>query len=134
MPCRPCGEVRHGLSSVRKSSTDRSLFRKRQNTKAKFNNLRDRFQWFKDQVTENQTHLTREEVQELIERYLHRFQDELDQIEIKNQIGHRQKTPQHASRKALIETTINTERGEYETHGIGTFRRCPLSFFIVLDF
>jgi hypothetical protein len=50
---------------------------------------------------------------------LRRFQDELDQIEMKNQIGHRQKTPQYASRKALIESTINAERHEYETGGIG---------------
>lgn len=38
---------------------------------------------------------------------------------MKNQIGQRQKTPQHASRKALIDSTINAERHEYETNGIG---------------
>ena len=52
-------------------------------------------------------------------RYLQRFQDELEQIDLKNQIGQRQKTPQYASRKALIESTINAEQHEYETNGIG---------------
>lgn len=42
--------------------------RKRQNTKAKYNNLRDRIQWFKDQLNENQTHLSKQEVHELIEK------------------------------------------------------------------
>lgn len=110
--------------------------RKRQNTKAKYNNLRDRIQWFKDQLTDSQTHLTKPEIHQLIEkfvddflqqldsisyfhRYLKRFDDELEQIELKNQIGQRQKTPQYASRKALIESTINAERHEYQTNGIG---------------
>jgi len=55
----------------------------------------------------------------IFRRYLGRFQDELEQIELKNQIGHRQKTPQYASRKALIESTIQAERNEYETNGFG---------------
>lgn len=54
-----------------------------------------------------------------LDRYLQRFQDELEQIDMKNQIGQRQKTPQYASRKALIESTINTERHEYDTNGFG---------------
>lgn len=54
-----------------------------------------------------------------LDRYLQRFEDELEQIDLKNQIGQRQKTPQYASRKALIESTINAERHEYETNGIG---------------
>jgi hypothetical protein len=88
-------------------------------------------------LTENQTHLSRQEIHELIQRlvfqicpsfillyqyldrYLQRFQDELEQIELKNQIGQRQKTPQYASRKALIESTIQTEQHEYQTNGFG---------------
>ena len=54
-----------------------------------------------------------------LNRYLQRFQDELEQIDLKNQIGQRQKTPQYASRKALIESTVNGEQNEYETNGIG---------------
>ncbi len=67
-----------------------------------------------------------------LDRYLQRFQDELEQIELKNQIGQRQKTPQYASRKALIESTINTERHEYETNGIGRFifSYSPKFFFV----
>jgi len=44
------------------------VLRKRQNTKAKFNNLRDRIQWFKDQLNETQTHLSKQEIHELIQR------------------------------------------------------------------
>jgi hypothetical protein len=43
-------------------------FRKRQNTKAKYNNLRDRIQWFKDQLNETQTHLSKQEIHDLIQR------------------------------------------------------------------
>ncbi|CAF1529581.1 unnamed protein product, partial [Rotaria sordida] len=45
-----------------------SFFRKRQNTKAKYNNLRDRIQWFKDQLNGTQTHLSQPEIHELIHR------------------------------------------------------------------
>ncbi len=68
-----------------------------------------------------------------LDRYLQRFQNELEQIELKNQIGQRQKTPQYASRKALIESTINTEQHEYETNGIGIrifFFVCPKIIFL----
>jgi hypothetical protein len=44
------------------------VLRKRQNTKAKFNNIRDRIQWFKDQLNETQTHLSKQEIHDLIER------------------------------------------------------------------
>ncbi len=44
------------------------VIRKRQNTKEKFNNLRDRIQWFKDQLNETQTHLSKQEIHELIQR------------------------------------------------------------------
>ena len=42
--------------------------RKRQNTKAKFNNLRDRILWFKDQLNDNQSNLSKQETHELIQR------------------------------------------------------------------
>ncbi|CAF1127140.1 unnamed protein product [Adineta ricciae] len=93
------------------------VVKKRQNTKAKYNNLCERIQWFKDQLNSDQSHLSKQEIHELIERYLQRFQDELEQIDLKNQIGQRQKTPQYASRKALIDSTITSERHEYETNG-----------------
>ena len=48
-------------------------YRKRQNTKAKFNNLRDRIQWFKDQLTVDQTQLSKQEIHQLIERFFHDF-------------------------------------------------------------
>lgn len=62
-----------------------------------------------------------------LDRYLQRFNDELEQIDLKNQIGQRQKTPQYASRKALIESTINAERHEYETTGFSM--RTLFAFF-----
>jgi hypothetical protein len=45
-----------------------NISRKRQNTKAKYNNLRDRIQWFKDQLNETQTHLSKQEIHDLIQR------------------------------------------------------------------
>ncbi|MGH0166803.1 UNVERIFIED_CONTAM: hypothetical protein FKN15_051576 [Acipenser sinensis] len=63
--------------------------------------------------------------------YLHRFDSELEQIELVNGIKGRQGR-QHSSRENVIKQTIERERMQYEGYGIGlTF--FPLSLIIMLD-
>lgn len=69
MSCWSSSEVNHSSCSF----TFKFLFntsRKRQNTKAKYNNLRDRIQWFKDQLNTDQTHLSKQEVHQLVEQFV----------------------------------------------------------------
>jgi translation machinery-associated protein 16 len=54
----------------------------------------------------------------LLIRYFHRFDEELDQINTKNSIGKRH-IGQNFSREKSIEMTLNAEKNEYETSGIG---------------
>ncbi|XP_046990909.1 translation machinery-associated protein 16 homolog [Schistocerca americana] len=81
------------------------------------NLLGEKLQWFKDNLDANAALCTAEMLMELIERYLHRFDDELEQIELKRTIGgHRSR--QHASREDIIRMTILKDREDYETGGI----------------
>lgn len=81
------------------------------------NLLGEKLQWFKDNLDASAALCTAEMLMELIERYLHRFDDELEQIELKRSIGgHRSR--QHASREDIIRMTILKDREDYETGGI----------------
>ena len=59
-----------------------------------------------------------QDMHSLLDFYFHRFDDELDQIKTKNSIGKRT-IGQHFSREKAIQMTLETERNEYETCGIG---------------
>uniref|UniRef100_A0A1B6E4P4 Translation machinery-associated protein 16 n=1 Tax=Clastoptera arizonana TaxID=38151 RepID=A0A1B6E4P4_9HEMI len=73
--------------------------------------------WFRDHLNSSTTECTHEMLANLIEQYLDRFDDELNQIKIKNTIGQR-KSRQHASREDVIALTKLQERFEYENAGI----------------
>ena len=51
-------------------------------------------------------------------RYLSRFEDELEQIAMVNDMKGRTKC-QHAARKQAIKMTLEVERQQYETSGFG---------------
>lgn len=54
--------------------------------------------------------------------YLLRFNDELDQIRNKNSIGKRL-IGQHFNREKSILITVEKEKNEYDTSGIGWFKK-----------
>lgn len=58
------------------------------------------------------------QIQELILKYLSRFDKELEQIKLKHSIGNR-KNRQHASRQDIIKMTVNRELEEFNTCGLG---------------
>ncbi|KAK1175030.1 translation machinery-associated protein 16-like, partial [Acipenser oxyrinchus oxyrinchus] len=73
--------------------------------------------WFQSQLDPSKTEYSKKEACAIIERYLHRFDSELEQIELVNGIKGRQGR-QHSSRENVIKQTIERERMQYEGYGI----------------
>ncbi len=88
--------------------------------------------WFKDVINTEPTKLnfTLEEVHRFIELYSHRFDEELEQIHVKNSIGKRQNNGQHFSREKSIQMTLEQEKNEYETSGLGINLKAVFIFMI----
>uniref|UniRef100_A0A8C9Z335 Translation machinery-associated protein 16 n=1 Tax=Sander lucioperca TaxID=283035 RepID=A0A8C9Z335_SANLU len=72
--------------------------------------------WFQEQLDPEKTTYTRKDACDVVERYLRRFDSELEQIELMNGIKGRQGRL-HGAREAVIKQTIERERVQYE--GIG---------------
>lgn len=85
-------------------------------THIKQNLIGEKILWFKDML-QDRIVLTKEETLELIETYLSRFDEELEQIALKNSIGQR-KNRQHASREDIINITKKRELDEFSTCGL----------------
>lgn len=64
------------------------------------------------------TFFSNQDLHTLMDLYLHRFDDEIEQISTKNAIGKRS-IGQHFSREKAIQMTLDTDKNEYETGGIG---------------
>ena len=91
-----------------------------QETKNKFHALSRKLQWFKEALAslETKPFYSIDDTHSLIELYFHRFDDEVEQIQVKNSIGKRQKSGQHFSRQNAIHITLEQEKNEYETSGL----------------
>ncbi|CAN2388734.1 Translation machinery-associated protein 16, partial [Pristimantis euphronides] len=91
---------------------------KLKNEKAlKLSVLREKLEWFQSHLDPEKTEYTKIEACELIESYLHRFDTELEQIELHNSIKGRQ-ARQHGSRETVIKQTIERERRLYDGYGM----------------
>ncbi|RNA37824.1 translation machinery-associated 16-like protein [Brachionus plicatilis] len=108
-----------------------------ENTKNKTNVLIKKILWFKEEITvENQQEqmetetqvdedqafrqkksYTMEDMHKLINLYFQRFDDEIEQIKLKNSVGKRN-IGQHFSREKSIQMTLESEKNEYETSGL----------------
>lgn len=86
-------------------------------THIKQNILGEKVLWFKERIPEDCAALTKEQVLQLIETYLSRFDEELQQIALKNSIGQR-KNRQHASREDIINITKKRDVDEFATCGV----------------
>ncbi|XP_020617764.1 translation machinery-associated protein 16-like [Orbicella faveolata] len=91
----------------------------------------EKFRWFFENVDEEKTQYTSSEVCTLIESYLHRFDQELQQINEQNSIKGRQGRAR-ASREDTIKNVIERERELYNTCGIGKLYLYQLH--LVMDF
>ncbi|XP_053316063.1 translation machinery-associated protein 16 [Spea bombifrons] len=79
--------------------------------------ISEKLQWFQNHIDPNKNEYTKKEACELIESYLHRFDSELEQIELHNSIKGRQ-ARQHGSRETVIKQTMERERRLYNGYGI----------------
>uniref|UniRef100_A0A3Q4GLX1 Translation machinery-associated protein 16 n=1 Tax=Neolamprologus brichardi TaxID=32507 RepID=A0A3Q4GLX1_NEOBR len=72
--------------------------------------------WFQSELDPAKATYTKKDACDIIERYLHRFDSELEQIELMNGIKGRQGRL-HGAREAIIKQTIERERAQFE--GVG---------------
>ncbi|XP_053617449.1 translation machinery-associated protein 16 homolog [Plodia interpunctella] len=86
-------------------------------THIKQNLIGEKIMWFKDRIPEGCSILTKEQTLELMENYLSRFDEELEQIALKNSVGQR-RNRQHASREDIINITKKKEHEEFESCGL----------------
>ncbi|XP_026501307.1 translation machinery-associated protein 16 homolog [Vanessa tameamea] len=86
-------------------------------THVKQNLIGEKILWFKERIPEGCVILDKEHTLKLIETYLARFDEELEQIALKNSIGQR-KSRQHASREDIINITKKRDIEEFETCGL----------------
>lgn len=83
------------------------------------NALGERFTWFQEQIGEERTEpLSGVEFDELIVGYLHRFDEELEQINLKQSIS-KGRAHQHHSRLNAINITVEKETSDYNGGGWG---------------
>ncbi|XP_013876140.1 translation machinery-associated protein 16 [Austrofundulus limnaeus] len=83
---------------------------------ARLNNIGEKLLWFQSQLDPSKTTYTQKDACDIIERYLHRFDSELEQIELVNGIKGRQGRL-HGAREAVIKQTVEREREQYESVG-----------------
>uniref|UniRef100_A0A3Q3Q5H4 Translation machinery-associated protein 16 n=1 Tax=Monopterus albus TaxID=43700 RepID=A0A3Q3Q5H4_MONAL len=90
---------------------------RQKNDKAmRMGSIGEKLLWFQGQLDPAKTVYTRKDACDIIERYLQRFDSELEQIELMNSIKGRQGRL-HGAREAVIKQTIERERAQYE--GVG---------------
>ncbi|XP_061737241.1 translation machinery-associated protein 16 [Nerophis ophidion] len=83
---------------------------------ARLNSIGEKLLWFQGQLDPEKTRFSKKDACDIIERYLMRFDSELEQIELVNSIKGRQGRL-HAARESFIKQTTERERALYE--GVG---------------
>ncbi|XP_071779501.1 translation machinery-associated protein 16 [Centroberyx gerrardi] len=90
---------------------------RQKNEKAtRLSSIGEKLLWFQKQLDPTKTAYTKEDACDIIERYLQRFDSEVEQIELMNGIKGRQGRL-HGAREAVIKQTVERERAEYESNG-----------------
>ncbi|CAG4931570.1 unnamed protein product [Colias eurytheme] len=105
------------MSLAKKMSKEEKKNNNKLGTHIKQNLIGEKILWFKERIPEGCVILSKEQTLELIETYLARFDEELEQIALKNSVGQR-KNRQHASREDVINITKKREKDEFETCGL----------------
>ncbi|XP_077460878.1 translation machinery-associated protein 16 [Stigmatopora argus] len=79
---------------------------------ARLNNIGEKLLWFQSQLDPEKTWYSYKDARDIVERYLQRFDGELEQIELKNSIKRRQGRL-HGAREDFIKQTLERERALY---------------------
>lgn len=89
--------------------------------------------WLYEQIEDVEGPVTPDMYKELIELYLARFDEELEQINIKQSIN-KKRGNQHASRESVIKITLEKEVGDFNGGGLELPNLCdPVEFKQFLD-
>ena len=90
----------------------------------KSNLMGEKLTWFLEKVgEERQTPLMPKEFEELIELYLKRFDEELEQIALKQSIS-KNRARQHVARENVIRITLEKERNDFNSGGMELINMC----------
>nr|XP_057932018.1 translation machinery-associated protein 16 [Doryrhamphus excisus]XP_057932025.1 translation machinery-associated protein 16 [Doryrhamphus excisus] len=84
---------------------------------ARLNTIGEKLLWFQAQLDPQKTSYSKKDACDVIERYLQRFDSELEQIELVNSIKGRQGRL-HGARESAIKQNIERERAQYESVGL----------------
>ncbi|XP_029013619.1 translation machinery-associated protein 16 [Betta splendens] len=82
----------------------------------RLNCIGEKLLWFQAQLDSEKTVYTKKDACDIIERYIHRFDSELEQIQLMNSIKGRQGRL-HGAREAVIKQTMERELAQFE--GVG---------------
>lgn len=83
----------------------------------------EKLSWFLGYVEDRKGPIEPEEFKELIELYLKRFDEEIEQIKIKQSIS-KNRSNQHVARENVIKFTLEREKGEYYGGGMELLNLC----------
>lgn len=109
---------RKALQISRQKHHDTKQQRRKDESSVKSQSKIEKFLWFQRRILdENYTELSPTGICELINEYMKRFDIELQQIQIIQNIRKRQPS-QHVGRQDNIRFTIESEKEQFNTHGI----------------
>lgn len=77
----------------------------------------EKFNWFTEELAETEEPLNADQFLTAMDKYLHRFDEELEQIKLKQSIS-KNRAHQHASRESSIRITLQKENGDFNGGGI----------------
>ncbi|XP_033644508.1 translation machinery-associated protein 16-like [Asterias rubens] len=86
-------------------------------TSLKMGILVEKLSWFHENLDPEKTEYSRLDLSQMMESYLHRFDEELEQIDIIQGMKSR-KGRQHAAREDVIRTTMTSEENLFNTCGL----------------
>ncbi|XP_055372705.1 translation machinery-associated protein 16 homolog [Condylostylus longicornis] len=87
--------------------------------------------WFSQHIEDKVDPLTPEEFKNLIDKYFHRFDEEIEQINLKQSISKNRRN-QHIARQNAIKFTLEREQNEYNSGGIDLINLCDSEKFKIL--
>ncbi|CRK91667.1 CLUMA_CG005317, isoform A [Clunio marinus] len=89
--------------------------------------------FFAEKIEDKNEALTAEEFEAIINEYFHRFDDELEQIQLKTQINSRRRN-QHSSRESIIKITLEKDINNFKAGGMELLDLCdPIQFKALKD-
>jgi translation machinery-associated protein 16 len=101
----------------KQSAREQRVNQSQANTIAKNDTVAQKLLWFQNEVDPEKKNFTKKDLVEYTKKYLRRFEEELDQIEIIKTVGNR-KGEQHVSRKSAIHLRTERDKQMLDSRGL----------------